>query len=140
MQALKISTAPMVWSHSSVTRAKAPGKTSIWRARQLSMEAAKALASQGGVVGLWALSADVGSSVEAYAEKMLELAGWIGEDNVAFGTDLNALANPAIKSYADLQRVVSLWRKKRIPEDQVQKLAIGNYARVLQKAFSARAA
>ncbi len=140
MQALSISTAPMVWSHSSVAGAKAPGKGSIWQARRLPMEAAKALASQGGVVGLWALSADVGNSVEAYAEKMLELAGWIGEDNVAFGTDLNALANPAIKSYADLQRVVSLWRKRGISEVWVQKLAIGNYARVLQQAFSGRSA
>lgn len=140
MQALRISTAPMVWSHSSVARAKAPGRAPIWQARRLSIEAAKALASQGGVVGLWALSADVGNSVEAYADKMLELAEWIGEDNVAFGTDLNALANPAIKSYADLQRVVSIWKKREIPDDQVQKLAIGNYARVLQQAFSARSA
>lgn len=141
MQALEVSTAPMVWSHSSVTRARKPTYTMpIWQARQLSLEGAKAIADKGGVVGLWAMRTDVGRSVEAYADRMLELADWLGEDHVAFGTDLNALANPVVRSYADLQNVVRHWQAKNVPSDRIRKLAIENYANVLQAAFKARTA
>lgn len=141
MQALEVSTVPMVWSHSSVTRDRNPTyKMPVWQARQLSLEGAKAIASKGGVIGLWALRADVGASVEAYADRMTELAEWLGEDNVAFGTDLNALANPVIKSYADLQEVVLYWRRKQVSDQRIRKMSIGNYAGVLRSAFSARKA
>ncbi len=141
MQALDISTAPMVWSHSSVTRGKQPNYTMpIWQARQLSMEGAKAIAAKGGVVGLWAMRVDVGRSIEAYADRMTELAEWLGEDHVAFGTDLNALANPVVKSYADLQNVVRHWQIKKVEPGRIRKLAIENYATALRKAFAARTA
>lgn len=141
MQALEISKAPMVWSHSSVTRDRKPTYTlPIWQARQLSLEGAKAIADKGGVVGLWAMRTDVGRSIEAYADRMLELAEWLGDDHVAFGTDLNALANPVVTSYADLQNVVRYWQAKQIPSERIRKLAIENYANALQAAFKARTA
>jgi membrane dipeptidase len=141
MQALEVSTAPMVWSHSSVTRSRKPTYTMpIWQARQLSLEGAKAIADKGGVVGLWAMRTDVGRSIEAYADRMLELAEWLGDEHVAFGTDLNALANPVVTSYADLQRVVLTWQAKRVTPERIRKLAIENYANVLTAAFKARTA
>lgn len=141
MQALEVSKAPMVWSHSSVTRERKPTWTMpIWQARQLSLDGAKAIAAKGGVVGLWAMRTDVGRSIESYANRMTELADWLGDDHVAFGTDLNALANPVITSYADLQRVVSYWQRKQISPERITKLAIGNYASVLRQAFAARTA
>lgn len=137
MQALEVSKAPMVWSHSSVTRDRTPKWTMpIWQARQLSLDGAKAIAVKGGVVGIWAMRADVGRSIEAYANRMLELADWLGEDHVAFGTDLNALANPVITSYADLQRVVRYWQAKNVKPERIRKLAIENYANVLRRAFA----
>lgn len=141
MQALDVSKAPMVWSHSSVTRSRKPTWTMpIWQARQLSLEGAKAIAEKGGVVGLWAMRTDIGRSIESYANRMTELADWLGEDHVAFGTDLNALANPVVTSYADLQRVVTHWRRTNVPPERIRKLAIGNYASVLRQAFAARTA
>lgn len=141
MRALEVSKAPMVWSHSSVTPARKPNWTMpIWQARQLSLEGAKAIASKGGVVGLWAMRTDVGRSIESYADRMTELAEWLGDDHVAFGTDLHALANPVITSYADLQRVVRYWQANKISADRIRKLAIENYANVLRKAFAARTA
>ena len=63
-QALAVSKVPMVWSHSSVTRTRKPHWTMpAWQARQLSLEGAKAIAAKGGVVGLWALRTDVGSTL-----------------------------------------------------------------------------
>ena len=136
-QALEISKAPMVWSHSSVTRNRKPDWTlGGWRARQLTLEDAKAIARKGGVVGLWALRLDVGESVEAYADRLLEMAGWLGEDHVAFGSDMNGLGRHAvISAYADFPRVMAHWERRRVPEGRVRKLAIENYARVLRRAL-----
>ncbi len=136
--ALSVSTAPMVWSHGSVTRGPAaPWSALGWQARQLPLPAARAIAAKGGVVGLWALPRDVGRSVAAYADRLSELADWLGEDHAAFGTDRNGIADPAIASFADLQRVTDHWERRRMPERRIAKLAIENYARVLKRAMAA---
>ena len=140
-QALTVSKAPMIWSHSSVNPAGAanwqiPG----WRARQLAIDDAQAIAAAGGVVGLWALGADVGQSPEAYAGRIIELVERLGEDHIGFGTDMNALASPALTNFADLRRVVSILEGRNLPEARIRKLAIENYARVLRLAFQAREA
>jgi len=140
-QALAVSTAPMVWSHSSVTRAAAPNwRMPVWQARQLRLDDAKAIAAKGGVVGLWPLRSDVGRTIEAYAERLAQMADWLGEDHAGFGTDMNAIASPAIASYADLQGVIRHWRKRKMSEARIRKLAIENYARVLKQALGARQA
>jgi membrane dipeptidase len=135
LDALSVSRAPMVWSHGSVTR-QASSSGPVWRRRQLSLATAKQIASKGGVVGLWALVQDVGRTVEAYADRMLELAEWLGEDHVAFGTDINGLGPFSIMSgYGDLRRVVEHWQSRGVAEARIRKLAIGNYARVLTAAL-----
>jgi membrane dipeptidase len=140
-QALALSKVPMVWSHSSVTRdAKPNWSMPAWRARQLSLEGAKAIAAKGGVVGLWALRTDVGSSLEGYANRLAEMADWLGEDHVAFGTDMNGLVGPAITNYGDLRRVVDYWERRGMSESRIRKLAMQNYASVLRQALAARQA
>jgi len=140
-QALAISTVPMVWSHSSVTRTRKPAWTlPAWQARQLSLEGARAIAAKGGVVGLWALRTDVGPTPEAYADRLWEMADWLGEDHAAFGTDMNGLLGPVLASYADLRHVVEYWERWRRSETRIRKLAIENYARVLKQAMAGRKA
>jgi membrane dipeptidase len=140
-QALAVSKAPMVWSHSSVTRTRKPQwMMSVTQARQLSLEGAKAIAAKGGVVGLWALRSDVGQTPEAYADRLSEMADWLGEDHAAFGTDMNGLLGPVLTSYADLRRVVDYWEQRRMSESRIRKLAIENYGRVLKQAMAARQA
>lgn len=136
---LALSTAPIVSSHGSVVQGPAAAPTAmIWRARQLPLDVARAIAAKGGVVGLWALTLDIGKSVETYARRMREAAEWVGEDHVAFGTDINGLGSNAILStYAELRRVVDRWQAQKMPESRVRKLAIGNYARVLKAAMTA---
>ena len=135
--AVSVSRAPVVWSHGSVTRGpRAAATAAVWRRRQLSLETAKAIASKGGVVGLWSLTADVGRTVEGYADRMIELAEWLGEDHVAFGTDINGLGPfSLLTGYADLRRVVEHWQKQGVDDARIRKLAIGNYARVLKAAM-----
>ena len=140
-QALAVSKVPMVWSHSSVTRTRKPQwMMSVTQARQLSLEGAKAIAAKGGVVGLWALRSDVGQTPEAYADRLSEMADWLGEDHAAFGTDMNGLLGPVLTSYADLRRVVDYWEQRRMSESRIRKLAIENYSRVLKQAMAARQA
>ena len=109
-------------------------------ARQLSIDVAREIARKGGVVGVWALAPDVGKTVEAYGDRIAQLAEWLGEDHAAFGTDMNAISRPAIASYADLQKVVRYWQKAGFPADSIHKLAIGNFARVLKQTMTARQA
>ena len=137
MDALAISRAPIVWSHGSVTRGPLAGASaSVWRRRQLSLDGAKEIARKGGVVGLWSLTADVGKTPEAYADRMIELAEWLGDDHVAFGTDLNGLGPySALSGYGDLRRIIDHWQRQGVDEIRVRKLAIGNYARVLKAAL-----
>ncbi len=135
--ALAETKAPLVWSHSSVTKdTREAASKSQWRMRQLSLDQAKAIAAKGGVVGLWGLRSDVGSTVESYGDRLIEMAGWLGEDHVGFGTDMNALGNSPVSSYADLRRVVRHLERK-LPADRVRKIAIGNYARVLRQVMEA---
>ena len=65
-----------------------------------------------------------------------ELADWLGEDHAAVGTDRNGIANPAVTSFADLQRVLDHWERRGMPEPRLRKLAIENYARVLKRALA----
>ena len=117
-QTLVLSKVPVVWSHGSVTRTAQPHwSMPATKARQLTFPSAKAIADKGGVVGLWTLRSDVGSTTDAYAARLAQMADWLGEDHAGFGTDMNAISNPPIKSYADLQRVVGRWRRQGMPED-----------------------
>lgn len=135
-QALALSNAPMVWSHGSVTMGEPRWDMIGWRARQLRLADAKAIASKGGVVGVWALRQDIGTGLDAYANRLNALAAQIGEDHVAFGSDLNGLGTSAIvKEFADLQTTVGHWQKSGVSAARIRKLAMGNYARVLSTAI-----
>ncbi len=135
-QALEVSRMPMVWSHSSITQGAPHWNMQPRRARQLGLDDARAIAAKGGVVGLWALRSDVGSTIEAYADRMLDMAGLIGDDHVGFGTDMNALAATPISSYANLRRAVEHMAARGADRGRLEKIAIGNYVRVLRQAMA----
>lgn len=139
-QVLSLSTMPVVWSHSSVTKGPAPNWTMIgWKARQLSLDTAKAIASKGGIIGLWAFAPDVGRTPEDYARRLAELAEWLGEDHAAIGSDINGLGKYAsIHNYADLRRAVDYLDSLGLGRSRLHKLAIGNYARVLKAALAGK--
>jgi membrane dipeptidase len=136
--ALAVSKAPMVWSHSSIAASGTKPTFSMvgWRARQLTLDDAKAITRAGGVVGLWALKLDVGTTVEGYAQRLIDMAGQLGEDHVGFGTDINGLGQYAMMSnYVDVRRVIETWQKQKVPEKRIRKIAIENYARLLKAAL-----
>ena len=138
-QVLEVSKQPVVWSHSSLQgwRSVLPFAPTFAR-RQLSVSVASDIAKRGGVIGLWALGADVGTTVESYTDRILDLASQLGDEHVAFGTDMNALSRPAIRNFADLRAVVDLMLKRGMPEEKVRNIAFNNYARVLTAAMNGR--
>lgn len=139
--ALAMSKAPMIWSHGSVTAGPPPHRGMIiWQARQLPLAEARAIAAAGGVVGLWALTLDVGRTVEAYARRLLEIADWLGHEHAAFGTDINGLGpNYILRTYAEVRQAVEIWQRQGVPERRIRNIAGLNYARVLKAAMHARA-
>jgi len=144
-QALEISRAPMVWSHGWVD-----GDGGHWQdpygylRRRLSLALARRIAAQGGVIGLWGLglshpSLDYGlirRDTKAYARELVKMVDQIGPDHVAFGSDIEGVGpNWVLNSYGDLRTVIEHLQAMKLDAAVIDKLAHGNYARVLKRAL-----
>lgn len=144
-QALDISRAPMVWSHGWVD-----GDGGNWQdpygylRRRLSVALAKRIAEKGGVIGLWGFGLSrpgfgypLGAGdPRSYAREIARLADLLGPDHVAFGSDIEGVgSNWVLDSYGHLRSVVEYLQGMRLDPSVIDKLAHGNYARVLKKAL-----
>lgn len=144
--ALAASKRPMVWSHGFVD-----GDGGDWRdpfgflKRRLSLAHAKRIAAAGGVVGLWALGlnrpgppwAVAAGDRRAYARELARLVGLLGADHVGIGTDIEGLGpNWTVDRYSHLRSVVEHLRDQGLDAATVEKVAVGNYARVLREALA----
>ena len=138
-QALEVSTQPMLWSHSAIAR-----YATDWRSRSnhimsVSLTNAKAMAQRGGVIGMWPSKFNF-DNPRAYVEALGEAVAMIGEDHVAFGTDMQGLApaHTMIESYAGMREIVNLMLVSNMPETTVRKVAGQNYARLLKMVMQGR--
>jgi membrane dipeptidase len=144
-QALEISRAPMVWSHGWVD-----GDGGHWEdpygylRRRLSLALAKRIAAQGGVIGLWGLGLShpslayplIRRDIKAYAREIAKLVDQLGPDHVAFGSDIEGVGpNWVLNSYADVRSVIDHLQEMKLDATVIDKLAHGNYARVLKRAL-----
>ena len=134
MVAAERSERPVIWSHSALRAGmNIAGPTD----RLLPLETAKAIAARGGVVGLWGFNATARHSLSGYVQLVRETIDLLGEDHVAFGTDLSGLSNWAIiHHYGDLAEVMDRLVQAGLQESTLRKLAFDNYARVLKAALS----
>jgi membrane dipeptidase len=141
-QALAIAGAPCVWSHGWVDRVGGRFVDPFgFLQRRLSLEHAKKIAAKGGVVGLWCLglaSPRAGWSVGArdtrgYAKELASLIDKLGRDHVAFGTDIEGTGpNWSVNDYAGVRSVLDHLQEMKLPSETIERLAYGNYARVLK--------
>lgn len=132
-QALEVSKQPMLWSHSAIT----PQGTD-WRSRSnhimsVSLANAKVIAQRGGLIGIWPSRFNF-KDPNAYVAALGEAVAELGEDHVAFGSDMQGLApaHTMMEAYSGLREVVNLMLASNMPETTVRKVAGENYARLLK--------
>ena len=146
-QALEISKAPMIWSHSWVddTAGHWEDRFGFLR-RRLSVASAKKIADKGGVIGLWGLGLTrpgYGWSVtardkRAYAGEFVKLVKRIGADHVGIGSDMEGVGSSwSVNDYEDLRAVVGFMEEMGLDSASIEKVAFRNYARVLREALKA---
>jgi len=128
---LAASRTPIVVSH-----------TGPWRVRRfrrhLDDDLLKAVAAQGGVVGIWPL-AQPGSSIDGFLAELEYVRQLIGIDHVGFGTDMTGMADStSIPSYLDFKPVPAALLARGFSEDDLRKLLGGNVLRVMEAVAAAR--
>ncbi len=143
--ALDASDAAMVWSHSWVSPAGGNASDPGYIARSLSPASAKKIAARGGLVGLWCLRLgnDPGypvNSKSTYADEIMRMCDLLGPDHVAFGTDMEGVwPNRMMNDYSDLRDVVDNLQRRGVDAGTLDKVFIGNYARVVKRAMAGAA-
>lgn len=146
-QALDISRAPLLWSHSWVEGAGGNWQDQYgFLKRRLSLDHAKKIAAHGGVVGLWAFGLSrpgFGWSVspgntQAYAREIANLVDKIGADHVGLGTDIEGVGpNWAVNDYGHLRSVVDHLEEMKLGASVIERIAYANYARLLKAVLRA---
>ncbi len=128
-EAAALSSRPVIWSHSALRVGR---HFASRNERLLPLETARAIASRGGVVGLWGFDQTAGYRLSGYVRLILEAVEHLGEDHVVFGTDMSGLRNwTVLRHYGDLGKAVEELISAGLPETVLRKIAFDNYARVL---------
>ena len=146
-QALELAKAPPIWSHGWVD-----SQGGDWRdqygylSRRLSLALAKKIAARGGVVGLWGLGLSRGGpgwnvgarDTRAYARELASLVNKLGADHVALGTDIEGVGpNWSVNDYGHVRTVLDHLQEMKLEASVIQRVAYGNYARVLKAVLKA---
>jgi membrane dipeptidase len=134
----RISGAPLVASHSAA-HALCPSS------RNLTDEQLAAVATTGGLVGVVFAVAflradgadDADTPLETLVDHIQHVAEVAGIDHVGLGSDFDGAKVPAaIGDVAGLPRVLDALREDGFTEEEIQKIAWGNWRRVLGVTFS----
>jgi membrane dipeptidase len=123
-RAVTTTTKPLILSHTALGNRPYP-----WT-RLVTSEHARAIASTGGVIGIWPVQTV--ASISSYTEAFARMVDVIGVDHVGIGTDQLGLLGPSsMPSYADLPQLAASLRTK-FNDAEVAKLLGGNYRRVFE--------
>ena len=70
---------------------------------------------------------------EGYARELLFMVEQLGRDAVAIGTDIEGLGTSwAVNDYAGVREVIQHLGRLKTPTETIERLACGNFARVLK--------
>jgi len=130
-QALDVSRAPMLWSHSTIIPRRSDYRSSGREIMAVSRATAQKLAAKGGVIGIWPSLVNY-KSIADYGDGILSLIEDVGEDHLAFGTDMDGLGPFALftNHYDDLRRMTDYLASRSVSDKTLEKIGIGNYARL----------
>jgi membrane dipeptidase len=124
-KAAAVTTKPLVLSHTSLTERPAP-----WT-RLVTPDHATAVASTGGVIGIWPIK-EIFGTYRTYAEGFARMVDVVGIDHVGLGTDqMGLLGASALPSYAELPQLAAALRA-RFNAEETAKLLGGNCRRVFE--------
>lgn len=132
-QACEVAKFPIVYSHGSIGRFKSSYRSSASEIMSISRATARKIAATGGMVGIWGARHNF-SSLTNYGNELIKFVDWVGADHVGLGTDIGGLGAFDIlnNSYSELRKVIDYLIAMNIPVDIVEKIAFGNYERVLR--------
>jgi microsomal dipeptidase-like Zn-dependent dipeptidase len=72
-------------------------------------------------------------NTRAYAKELANLVDQIGADHVALGTDIEGVGpNWTVNNYSHVRSVVEHLHEMKLAASIIERLAYGNYARVLK--------
>jgi membrane dipeptidase len=138
-KALEVSTTPIIWSHSDITKTRYTWSQSSNLSRLLYIDYAKKIAQRGGAVGLWSLRSSAKSSPDGYADELMRMADAVGPEHVMFGTDLDGVGKFGVMDgLGDLRSVADLLKKRGVDDKTLRAICFGNYARCLRAAMDGR--
>ena len=126
-------TAPIMCSHSVL---KTPA---FDHPRFISADVARAVASAGGVVGVWQ-SGYGATRLSDYVDRIFQLSDVVGPDHVAFGTDMDGNYKPVLSSYRQVPLVISELLRRGYGEKNAEKFAGGNFRRLWTDVWRAKTA
>jgi len=127
-QALRVSTTPLLLSHTALRGSRAQGPTPLTE-RQITPDHARALAEAGGSIGIWHFF----PSLERYVDGLKEMADVVGVDHVSVGTD--TASTPGLFSeYDHFPRLVDAMLRGGFTPADVAKVVGGNYLRIFAAA------
>jgi membrane dipeptidase len=151
-QALAVAKAPVVWSHSWVDKSGGvPGDAYGYLQRRLSLDQARKISANGGVVGLWGLGLPrpgpshtpgegnwtvARGDTRSYARELANLVNWLGAEHVGIGTDMEGVgAGWSVNNYDHVRGVIETLQDMKLPSSVIEQVAYKNYARVLRAAL-----
>jgi membrane dipeptidase len=128
---LEVSRAPIIVSHT--------GPAGVRRSRRhLTDELLRAVASKGGVIGVWPMTSPGATTLDDFARELAYVRDLVGVDHVGVGTDMAGLAGAtSILTYREFAPVPAALLAAGFADDDVRKVLGGNVARVFEIATAA---
>ena len=123
-QAVKVSTKPLLLSHTALLASRAQGPTPL-AARQITRDHARAVADTGGSIGVWHFF----PSLDRYVDGLKEMADVVGPEHVSIGTDQQT-APGSLQDYAQFTRLVEAMLRGGFTPADAGKVIGGNYLRI----------
>lgn len=97
--------------------------------RLLSQEHARAVASEGGVIGAWPAGV-AATTFDEYVDEIERLIEVVGIDHVAIGTDMDANYKPVLTHYGEFPWIADALLERGASEDDVVRIMGGNFLRL----------
>ena len=134
-QTLELSTQPVIYSHGQASGTEPYHMQRLTSARSIHLPVARKVAQKGGVVGIWANGGSY-SSLDRYADALLELAEALGVAHVGVGTDMDGMTRMVVPTYREFFELAELMTKRGVGGADLESMLGGNYIRVLKIALT----